>query len=153
MKDQWWDKHLHNADFRVTAPREIIITILKETDKHLSAEDIYVAALKINPSVGLTTVYRTLDLLQQIGLLQKFEFGDRKARYELINNPKKRQHHHLVCMHCNAVIDYDDFINEESKLMEKTKKELSHKYHFKIMHHTVHFYGLCEKCQELMYGN
>ena len=153
MRDPGWNKNLQNANFRITGPRKIIITILSNTDKHLSAEDIYLAALKVNPSIGLTTVYRTLDILQQIGLLQKFEFGDRKARYELINNPQKKQHHHLVCMHCNTVIDYNDFINEELKLMEKTKNELSHKYHFKIRHHTVHFYGLCKKCQELMYGN
>ena len=151
MRGTWWQKHLYNTGFRLTNPREIIINILHNTNKHLSAEDIYIKALKINPSVGLTTVYRTLDLFTQIGVVQKFDFGDGKARYELTNNPKKMNHHqHLICIKCKTIIDFTDFMNEELELMNKIEKSLSQKHHFKIMHHTVHFNGLCEKCQKLM---
>ena len=149
MTVPWWNKRLHDAGFRLTNPREIIITILSNTDKHLSAEDIYIKALKVNPSIGLTTVYRTLDLFNQIGVVQKFDFGDKKARYELTVNPqKKKHHHHLVCMRCNTIVDYTNFMREELELMNKTEKELSKKYNFKIMHHIIHFYGLCENCHK-----
>lgn len=144
----WWNQQLHSAGFRFTNPREIIIDILRGTDKHLSAEDIYIAALKINPSIGLTTVYRALDLFNQIGIVQKFDFGDGKARYELTNNPQKKEHHHhLVCIRCKTIIDYSNFVKEELELMDKTERELSKKHNFRIMHHVIHFYGLCKACQ------
>lgn len=146
----WWQKRLAGAGFRLTAPREIVMKILLNTDKHLSVEDVYVKALKINPSIGLTTVYRTLDLFLQIGIVQKFDFGDGKGRYELTNNPKKKaHHHHLICVRCKSIIDYTDFMKEELQLMNKTEAALSKRHHFKIMHHTIHFYGLCENCQHI----
>jgi len=149
MKEPWWNQRLHDAGFRLTNPRGTVIDILRNTDKHLSAEDIYIKALKVNPSVGLTTVYRTLDLFNQIGVVQKFDFGDGKARYELTKDPRKKDHHHhLVCMRCKTIINYNNFVKEELELMNKTEKELSKKHHFKIMHHIIHFYGLCGKCRK-----
>ena len=143
-----WQKRLNMAGFRFTNPRGLVMDILRKTEKHLSAEEIYVQALAVNPSIGLTTVYRTLDLFSRIGAVQKFDFGDGKARFELIENPlKKGHHHHLVCVRCKSITDYTDFMKEELELMEKTEHALSAKYHFRINHHTVDFYGLCEKCQ------
>jgi Fur family ferric uptake transcriptional regulator len=144
-----WQKSLYSTDFRLTNPRKIIINILSDTDKHFSAEDIYIKALKVNPTIGLTTVYRTLELFNRSGIVRKFNFGDGKARYELTNNPKKKKHHHhLICSKCKTIIDYADFMNDELDLMNKTEKALSEKHNFKIMSHTIHFYGLCEKCQK-----
>jgi len=96
----------------------------------------------------LTSIYRTLDLFTQIGVVQKFDFGDGRARYELTNNPiKKDHHHHLVCIKCKTIIDYTDFLNEELELMKKTEQALSEKHNFRILHHTIHFYGLCNNCR------
>ncbi|HDQ44119.1 MAG TPA: transcriptional repressor [bacterium] len=148
MKGPWWQQRLCDYGFRLTNPRAMIIGILRNTEKHLSAEEIYIDAVKINPSIGLTTIYRTLDLFTQIGVVQKFDFGDGRARYELTNNPlKKDHHHHLVCVKCKTIIDYTDFVHEELELMNKTEKALSRKYRFNIYHHTVHFYGICSQCQ------
>ena len=72
----------------MTAPREAILSVLNKTSKHLSAEDVYMAVHKIYPTVGLTTVYRTLELLVHMGLVFKFDFGDGRARYELSKGPK-----------------------------------------------------------------
>ena len=149
MKKTWWYQRLRETGVRLTHPRKIIIDILRETDKHLSAEDVYVKALQVNPSIGLTTVYRTLHLFNHNGIVQKFDFGDKRARYELINNAQKKEHHHhLVCMRCKNIIDYSDFVKEEFELMKKTEKELSKKHRFNITHHVIDFYGLCEKCQK-----
>ena len=149
MQDQWWNQQLSRTGFRMTNPRSIIINIVGHTEKHLSAEDIYIKALKVNPSIGLTTVYRTLDLFNQIGVVQKFDFGDGKARYELTKNPQKKEHHHhLVCIRCKTIIDYSDFVREELELMKKTEQKLSKKHHFKILNHTIDFYGICTKCQK-----
>ena len=134
----------------MTVPRQAILEVLSKTSKHLSAEDIYLAVHKISPAVGLTTVYRTLELLVQMRLVFKFDFGDGKARYELSEGPKGvRHHHHLVCINCNRVIDYTDFINDEAELIQKTKKRLSEKYSFRITNHQIQFYGLCDRCKNI----
>ena len=149
MRGPWWQNRLLDAGFRMTNPREIVLGILRNTGKHLSAEDIYIDAIKANPSVGLTTIYRTMDLFTQIGVVQKFDFGDGRAHYELASNPIKKNHyHHLICMKCKTILDYTDFVNEELDLMKKTEEALTTKYQFKIFYHTIHFYGICKKCQE-----
>ncbi|MCK4422022.1 transcriptional repressor [candidate division WOR-3 bacterium] len=144
----WWAGRFRGGGYRLTMPRQSILEVLDNASKHLSAEDIYLAVHKIYPNVGLTTVYRTLDLLVQMGLVSKFDFGDGRARYELSESSKGvKQHHHLVCTGCNRVIDYTDFIDEEIKLLGRIEKELSKKFNFKITNHLIRFYGLCNECQ------
>ena len=143
----WCQQRLYESGLKLTSPRRIILGLLENTDRHLSAEEIYLTAVKKNPSIGLTTVYRTLETLSKIGMLQKFDFGDDRARYELNDDPLTNHHHHLVCVKCKKAIDYNDFVKEELKLMNKTEKTLSRKHRFKILHHTIHFYGVCTNCQ------
>ncbi len=148
MGSPWWYGRLRGCGYRITVPREAILGVLSQTSEHLSAEDIYLAVHKIYPNVGLTTIYRTLELLVHMGLVFKFDFGDGRARYELSEGPKgKDHHHHLVCTNCGRVIDYTDFIDEEIELLSRTEKGLSKKFNFSIANHLIQFYGLCDKCQ------
>ena len=144
----WWHGRFRGCGYRLTIPRQEILGVIAKSSSHLSAEDVYLAVHKVYPNIGLTTVYRTLELLIQMGLVVKFDFGDAKARYELSEGPKGvRHHHHLVCTNCGRAIDYTDFIDEEIELLNKTQKELSKKYNFKIMNHIIQFYGLCGRCR------
>jgi len=118
----------------------------KKTKKHLSAEEVYFKAHKIFPQLGLTTVYRTLELLTVMGELNKFDFGDGRARYELIEGSDQEHHHHLVCTECKRIINYSDFVDEELEFLKSAEKGLSKKYNFKIKNHIIQFYGLCDKC-------
>jgi len=143
----WWHGRFRGCGYRLTIPRDAILNVLSKASKHLSAEEIYLAVHKIYPAVGLTTVYRTLDLLSGMGLVHKFDFGDGRSRYELSKGPGSIHHHHLICRGCGRVVDYTDFIDEEVKLFKQTEAALSKKYNFKIKSHRVQFYGLCEKCK------
>ena len=144
----WWHGRFRGCGYRLTVPRQTILNVLSKTSKHLSAEDVYIAVHRIYPNVGLTTVYRTLELLVQMGLVFKFDFGDGRARYELSEGSKGiRHHHHLVCTSCARVIDYTDFIDDEVELLQRTEKGLSKKYNFKITNHLIQFHGLCDKCK------
>jgi len=148
MGPRWWDGRLRKHHCRVTVPRKAILDVLSKRVKHLSAEDVYMEVYRVYPEIGLTTVYRTLNLLTQIGLVLKFDFGDGRARYELaMGTQQEKHHHHLVCTKCNRIIDYEDFINEEEELFKKTEKVLSEKHNFEINGHLVRFYGLCEECR------
>ena len=147
MPGPWWHGRFRNAGYRLTLPRQVILKILSNTSKHLSAEEIYLAVHRIYPAVGLTTVYRTLELLVRLGIISKFDFGDGRSRYELTAGKEKKHHHHSICTNCGKVIDYTDFIDEENEVLNKVEKKLSQKYNFKINSHQVHFYGLCDKCR------
>jgi Fur family ferric uptake transcriptional regulator len=143
----WWHGKFRGCGYRITLGREAILDVLLKANKHLSAEDIYMKLRPKYPNIGLTTIYRTLDILADVGLLHKFDFGDGRARYELVEKPGgMRHHHHLVCTSCNRVIDYTDFIDEEVELLRQTEKGLSKKYNFEITNHVLQFYGLCKDC-------
>ena len=146
---QGWSSHFKGWGYRITVPRKIILQVLNEAEKHLSAEDIYFRAYQIYPAVGLTTVYRTLDLLTKNGLVIKIESGDGRARYELTNRYEGINcHQHLVCTHCNAFFDYHDFSQEEIEIMRKMKQKLLEKYGFKVKSCILQFHGECQNCQE-----
>lgn len=149
MQEQpWWYSRLKSSGARLTGPREEVLKVLHNSEEHLTATDIYVQAHNNNPSIGLTTVYRTLDMLTQLGIVQKFEFGEGKARFELVDNPDgKGHHHHLVCLECKKIIDYSDMMDDEKVFLNKIEGQLEKKYDFKILDHLIRFYGVCRECR------
>ena len=145
----WWHGKFRGCGYRITAGREVILDVLTKADKHLSAEDIYMKVHAIYPAIGLTTIYRTLEILVSLGLVFKFDFGDGRARYELAEGShRSTHHHHLICTKCKRVVDYTDFIDDEVELLQRTEKGLSVKYNFAITNHLIQFYGLCDKCKK-----
>ncbi|MBD3264863.1 MAG: transcriptional repressor [Candidatus Omnitrophica bacterium] len=142
-------EELKKSGYKVTPARTAIIDLLSNSKKHLSAEDIFLKIHNISPNIGLTTVYRTLEVLVETGMVCKLDFGDRRARYEFSQGiEKEKHHHHLVCTNCNRIIDYTDFIEDEIELLKKTEKGLSKKYKFEIKNHIIQFYGLCNECRK-----
>jgi Fur family ferric uptake transcriptional regulator len=134
--------------YRITQGREAILNVLAATKDHLSAEDIYIKACTAYPAIGLTSVYRTLEVLVGTGMVYKFDFGDGRARYEIAEGCRgEAHHHHLVCTSCGRIIDYADFIDEELVLLKKTAAGLAKKYDFTIINHLMQFYGFCHKCK------
>jgi Fur family ferric uptake transcriptional regulator len=149
VNPMWWHGRFRGSGYRITMPRQAILEVLHRTEGHLSAEDIYIAVREECPGIGLTTVYRTLELLANMGIVFKFDFGDKRSRYELSEGPEGvRHHHHLVCTKCGRIIDYTDYLDSEKELLDKTESGLSKKYNFKISNHLIRFYGLCDKCQK-----
>ena len=142
-----WRHRFKGHVSRWTVPREVILDLLSRTSKHMSAKEIYATLYKMYPDIGLTTVYRTLDLLVRAGFLNRFTSGDGQNRYEFKSEKKKEHHHHLICTKCGKIIDYSDFVDEELKLVKKTEQILSKKYNFAIKEHNTEFLGLCEKCK------
>jgi len=150
MTENWHLSKLEEQDLRLTESRELILSILsKHMSQHLTVEEIYMKVHSDNPSIGMATVYRTMDLLVNHGLAQKFEFGEGKARYELVPSPEKPgHHHHLVCKNCQKIINYDDFMDEEKQFLQTVEQGLEDRYDFQVTNHQIIFYGICEKCQE-----
>jgi len=144
---KWWQGKFRGCGYRLTLGRTAVLDVLSGSQGHLSAEDIYLKVRQQYPGIGLTTVYRTLEMLSGLGMVYRFDFGDGRLRYEFAEGPTgPNHHHHLVCTSCNKAVDYTDFIKEEVELLDKTQQGLSKKYSFKITGHIIQFYGLCEKC-------
>ena len=143
-----WEHKLRHHGYKCTATREVVLEVLHSTDDHLSPEDIYHKAHQNHPNIGLTTVYRTLELLEQTGIVSKFEFGHGRAKYELAEiYSSKKHHHHLICNKCRKIIDYAEFAESELEYIKKAEEGLEKKYGFKIDSHNIEFYGLCPECK------
>lgn len=135
---------LRNNSYKLTPQRQTILrTFLDNADRHLSAEDVYSLVKHEYPDMGLATVYRTLDLLAELGILQKNDFGDGRSRYEFTRKDV-HNHHHLICMNCGAVSEFDD------DLLESLEAVIFKRIQFKVVDHDLKFFGYCQKCQSTL---
>ena len=142
-----WPGHFRGRGYRVTIPRRIILQVLGNAEKHLSAEEIYLRAYQLYPAIGLTTVYRTLDLLIRNGLVLKVESGEGRARFELAGRKEGVNcHQHLFCMNCRSFIDSSDLTVDEIAVIKKMKEKLYKKYGFTVKSCILQFYGVCKNC-------
>ena len=133
-------KHLQGHSLKLTRQRKVILDALLTLPRHVSAEELYAASIKKNSSIGLATIYRTLHLLCEAGLVQGREFGDGQSRYELAYN--HHHHDHLVCIHCGKIIEF------ENMDIEYLQEQVAKKHSFKIQRHKLELYGECKECQE-----
>jgi len=85
----------------------MIMSAIENSDDHISAEEIYTQVLAKYPYVNISTVYRTLELLKQLGLVTETDLGGGRVRYHPAG---KGHHHHLVCRECGAIIDLDEAV-------------------------------------------
>jgi Fur family ferric uptake transcriptional regulator len=132
---------------RWTGPREEIFDVLVRTEQHLSAKDVHRLLQDTNPDIGLTTVYRTLELLDKAGLVRKMHCGDGHARFEYRRGDGADHHHHLICTACGTILNYRDFEKEELDLVRRTEELLARKHGFLIRDHNIEFLGLCAACR------
>jgi len=132
--------------YRFTTPREAVLNVLSKKTGHLSADEVFFLVREKYRGIGLATIYRTLDLLVQMGIVQKFDFGDGRARYELVLDSKT--HHHLICGECGRVVDYGTLSKEELMFVQELEKEAGKRHNFEIDSHRIDFFGLCDECKE-----
>jgi len=137
-RHQWHHQFRANV-CRWTAPRESILDLLSRARSHLSAKDIYAALQPSFPGLGLATVYRTLELMKELGLVVETDFGEGRLRY---HHAEKGHHHHLVCRHCGKMTQVDE------SLFLPLAKSLAKEYGFAADLDHFAIYGTCSKCQE-----
>lgn len=122
--------------YRITKPR---LEILKSLTSHpLSAQEIFEVLQKKSVHLDLASVYRTLELLVNMSLVYVIDLGEDKRRYELAD--PKNHHHHIICNTCGTI---EDIQIQETHFL----KEVYAKSTFKIDHHHLEFFGICNNCQ------
>ncbi len=124
---------------RITKPRKIIADALIALSKPVTVQEIASYLIKKRAYVDLVSIYRTLHLLSEMGMVHVFEFGEGKKRFELMDEQK--HHHHFVCDNCGSVNEV--LMSDEQQLMSEVKKRNT----FIIKRHSLEFFGLCQKCQ------
>ena len=146
-QDSGWRAKFRGCGYRFTLPRQLILDVLEGSKDHLSAEDIYNEVSRKDSGAGVATVYRTLELLSDMGIIDKIDFGDGCARYELSSEyGGDKHHHHLVCQSCGRIVEYSDFVANEKDTLCSVQDKLEKKFDFDIERHSVIFYGICGKC-------
>jgi Fur family ferric uptake transcriptional regulator len=134
-------EHIQKAGLRRTGQRDLILDIFLRTEEHLTSEDLYWLVQKEDPTVGHTTVYRTLKLLIEAGLAREVRFGDNKTYYE--HHYNHEHHDHMICTECGRVIE---FFSPE---IEDMQDKMADKFGFKPTHHSLRMWGVCDECQKL----
>ena len=124
---------------KITGPRQAILNALHQQAHPMSSQEIFAALPK--GDCDLATVYRLIRLLEGLGMVERFEFGDGVARYELLREGDGGHHHHLVCIRCRGIVEVEEcFIRElESRIATHNG--------FTAVTHKLEFFGICPACQ------
>ncbi|MBE3592904.1 MAG: transcriptional repressor [Thermoanaerobacter sp.] len=131
---------LKQKGLKVTPQRLAILNLLRNTKEHPTAETIYKKLVSDFPTMSLATVYKTLEVLKNIGLIQELNVGEGSFRYDANTN----SHTHLVCFGCGKVEDLDESVLQN--LIEEAKKHTD----YKLVEQKLYFYGYCPACQKML---
>ena len=118
---------------RMTDQRRTVAQVLEESQDHPDVEELYTRALKLDPRISIATVYRSVKLFEETGILEKLEFGDGRARYE---DAERDHHDHLIDMNSGEVVEFID--PDIEALQEKIAKRLG----YRLKGHRLELYGV-----------
>ena len=144
-RQEYFKQLLKANGLKVTTQRIAILEVLEERpNEHLTAEEIFECVKSKYPVIGLATVYRTIQLLSELNLVDKLTLDDGFVRYEIGRNTlggRCHHHHHLICLECGKLMTFQD------DLMETLEQQIQTTMNFRIQNHEVKIYGYCAECQ------
>ncbi len=127
------EKICAEKNIKLTENRRIVARVISQSNDHPDVEEVYNRASKINPKIGIATVYRAVNMFEEIGAIAKHDFGGRgKARYEILE--EEDHHDHLIDITTDKVYE---FFNEE---LEKLKDKIAHDHGFELVGHKLELY-------------
>lgn len=124
---------------RVTSQRRLLLDLLRHSEGHLDADELYRLAKEREPRISLSTVYRALSLFKELGLVEERHFAEEHHHYEV---KRKREHHHLVCLGCGKVVEF------QYPLTKRIKEDVSRRSGFEVLNASVTLEGYCERCRQ-----
>ena len=132
---------LRGESRKITGPRAAILEILRKHPHPLTNREILAEMRKGNGECDLATIYRSMHLLEKMGIVKRFDFGDRAGRFELVGENDDGHHHHLVCTKCSEVVEIEECFPRE------IEKQIAARNRFKGVTHKLEFFGICPECQ------
>lgn len=131
-------QRLRNAGYKLTQARLTVLDILEAEHGHITSSDILEKVEEINPSIGRASIFRTLDLLTQLGIIRPTYISTSLTPAYVMMH--EGHHHHVICTNCNRVLEFDDCgLETLTQTLEKT-------LNVKISGHLLEFYGVCASC-------
>ena len=130
------EKKCIDKGVRLTDQRKIIAQIMSSSNDHPDVDELYKRVTKIDSKISIATVYRTVKLFEEVGILAKHEFKGGKARYEEVN---EGHHDHLIDIKSGEIIEFVDYE------IEKLQKKVAEKYGYKLVDHKLELYGIRKK--------
>ena len=127
-----------HQNIRHTAQRQVLLDIIRESGGHLGADELYLRARQRQHSISLSTVYRNLKTFKEQGLVKEHHFDEGCRRYE---SKPRRGHHHLVCVDCGRIIEF------ECPVTESLKAKIAEEQGFQVTEAEVYLAGRCPECQ------
>lgn len=132
-----FEQRCRDKGISLTVQRRTIAEIVMQRHDHPTTDQIYEDVRTQAPEISRATVYRTLETLVEIGAIRRAHYLGPASRFDANVN----HHHHLVCMQCNSVVDYEDSQIDDLHVPEQSGSG------FKIKDYSIHYIGVCEKCQ------
>ncbi len=132
------NRALYARGYKLTAPRRAVVEVVTGMHELLSPAEIYERARRRYPHLGLVTVYRTLDILAELGVVRRVHLDDGCHGYACV---KAAHAHHLICSGCNQVIEFDECGLDD--LMIKIERQTG----FRVEGHWLEVFGRCPRCQ------
>ena len=146
VSQESFKKKLKEKGLKVTNQRLLVLQVLAENkDRHLTAEDIYELVKEDYPEIGLATIYRTVQLLLEMQLVDRINLDDGCVRYEIgeaLDGTGKHHHHHLICKTCGKVLPFKD------DLLDELERHIEEETGFHVLDHELKFYGQCSECRK-----
>jgi Fur family ferric uptake transcriptional regulator len=134
------NEYMLKRGLRSTEQRRLIIDIFFDAREHITIDSLLKQVRAVDARVGYATVYRTMKLLSESGVVQEHKFGDGFTRYELAD--EDAHHDHLVCLECNKIIEF------EEPQIEVLQDRVAKRYGFLVRAHKHEMYGVCAECQK-----
>jgi Fur family ferric uptake transcriptional regulator len=132
-------QELNLPGLRITSQRALILDIVRQGEGHLDADEVYRRARQIQPRLSLSTVYRNLQTLKKLGLVEEVHIDETHHHYEIKSST---EHHHLVCLGCGRVIEF------QYPLARLVKRNVPEAKDFEITSSEIRMTGYCRDCQE-----
>jgi Fe2+ or Zn2+ uptake regulation protein len=128
----------HAAGRRLTSQRCLILEVLEESEGHLDAEALHDRVKLHDPDISLATIYRTLAVFKEMGLVEEHRLGEEHGHYESVRDDP---HYHFTCLRCGQVIEFD------TSLVAQIRQELSEREGVRVIGAHLHLSGYCARCQ------
>ena len=130
--ESWLERKCVERGLRLTEQRRVIARVLSDADDHPDAEELYARASRVDPKISLATVYRTVRLFSEAGIIETHDFRDGRARYESADN---EHHDHLIDVQSGEVIE---FVDDE---IEALQHRIAEKLGYELVDHRLELYG------------
>ncbi|MCB2206507.1 transcriptional repressor [bacterium] len=137
---EFFTQYLRRNKYRVTPERFEILDAVLECNGHFDADELFLKMKSLGSKVSRATVYNTLDKLTECGIVSRYRFGERLARYEIMFG--NEHHHHVICRSCGTIEEFVD------KRVERLARDAARSLNYQFQDAVLHIYGLCEKCRK-----